>query len=131
MKCACILPFFVLHQVWLGALNHSSVSDLAVSVAPVVVQWLCLLVAPGSYPVDVSLLLSGGMSGQVIQIPISAPREFCTLRATTHHHHGDLVIISVHFYQASSTVFLGGSLGVESLVAKEQAAFRARVCGSK
>ena len=33
--------------------------------------------------------------------------------------------------QASSTVFLGGSLGVETLVAKEQAAFRARVCGSK
>ena len=38
----------------------------------------------------------------------------------------------IHFlYQASSTVFLGGSLGVETLVAKEQAAFHARVCGSK
>ena len=86
----------LLHEVWLNALNHSSISDLAVSCAPVMVQWLCLLVAPGGYPVDPSLLLSGATSGQ-----------------------------------ASSSVFLGGSLGVESLVSKEQSAFRARVCGSK
>lgn len=84
-------------EVWENILEVSKMDALSNILSVHLIKWLGVLVTPCNLPVDCSLLIGPLSGGQFFQK--QAPRQ----------------------------VFLGGSLGVESSISKEQSTFTARV----